>query len=89
MPEESNFQEEKNVECTLYLFGNITKEKRLSSVGFEVKNSIVSKLKDLPFAHFDRIVSKRLPLQNQQYATLLCVYHQFSWQNQLKINGQL
>ena len=39
-----------------------------------VRNSIASKLENQPAGHSDRIISMRLPLWNQQYATLFSVY---------------
>ena len=39
-----------------------------------IRTSIASKLENLPTGHSDRIISMRLPLRNQQYATLFSVY---------------
>ena len=39
-----------------------------------VKNSIASKLENLPTGQSDRIISLRLPQSNHQYATLFSVY---------------
>ena len=39
-----------------------------------VKDSIATKLSNLPTGHTDRIMSMRLPLGNQQHATLFSVY---------------
>ena len=60
---------------TLYWSGKPETERRLSGVGFMVRNSIASKLENQPTGHSDRIISMRLPLWNQQYATLFSVYY--------------
>ena len=49
-------------------------ERRLSGVGFMFKTSIARKLQTLPVGHSDRIVSLSLPIQNNQFATVLNVY---------------
>ena len=59
---------------TLYWSGKPETERRLSGVDFMVRNSIASKLVNQPTGHSDRIISMRLPLWNQQYATLFSVY---------------
>ena len=59
---------------TLYWSGKPETERRLSGVGFMVRNSIASKLENQPTGHSDCIISMRLPLWNQQYATLFSVY---------------
>ena len=59
---------------TLYWSGKPETERRLSGVSFMVWNSIASKLENQPTGHSDRIISMRLPLWNQQYATLFSVY---------------
>ena len=59
---------------TLYWSGKPETERRLSGVGFMVRNSIASKLENQPTGHSDRIISMRLPLWNQQYATLFSLY---------------
>jgi len=59
---------------TLYWSGKPATERRLSGVGFMVRNSIASKLENLPTGHSDRIISMRLPLRNKQYVTLVSVH---------------
>ena len=59
---------------TLYWSGKPETERRLSGVGFMVRNSIASKLENQPTGHSNRIIAMRLPLWNQQYATLFSVY---------------
>ena len=51
-----------------------TGERRLSGVGFMIKNNIAAKLENLPTGHSDRIISMRLPLRKGQYVTLFSVY---------------
>ena len=59
---------------TLYWSGKPQGERRLSGVGFMIRNTIVSKLENLPTGHSDRIISMRLPLRKKQFVTLFCVY---------------
>jgi len=59
-PEEGCLKEQ-GAGYTIYWSGKPSTEKRLSGVGFMVRNSIVSKLETLPSRHSDRIVSMRLP----------------------------
>ena len=72
-PEEGCLKE-KGAGYTIYWSGKPSTEKRLSGVGFTVRNSIVSKLETLPSRHSDRIVSMRLPLNIEQHLTLFSVY---------------
>ena len=65
---------EQGVGYTLYWSGKPSTERRLSGVGFMVRNSIASKLETLPSGHSDRIMSMRLPLENKQHLTLFSVY---------------
>ncbi|KAL8604147.1 hypothetical protein ACOMHN_047359 [Nucella lapillus] len=39
-----------------------------------IKNTIASKLENLPTGHSDRIISMSLPLKNKQHVTLFSVY---------------
>ena len=73
LPEEGSLRELR-AGYTLYWSGKPKTEKRLSGVGFMVKDSIATKLSNLPTGHTDRIMSMRLPLGNQQHATLFSVY---------------
>ena len=58
-----------------YLWSGKNKdEHRLSGVGFMVKTSIARKLQNLPVGHSDRIMSLRLPIQDNKFATVLSVY---------------
>ncbi|XP_071504204.1 craniofacial development protein 2-like [Diadema antillarum] len=58
----------------LYWSGKPRCERRLPGVGFMVKNSIASRLENLPTGHSDRIMSMRLSLRKGQYITLSSVY---------------
>ena len=49
-------------------------ERRLSGVGFMMKDSRTRKLQNLPAGHSDRIMSLRLPSQDNKFATVLSVY---------------
>ncbi|KAK2554815.1 Craniofacial development protein 2 [Acropora cervicornis] len=59
---------------TLYWSGKPSTERRLSGVGFMVRNSIASKLDRLPTGHSDRIMSMHLLLEGKQHLTLFSVY---------------
>ena len=59
---------------TLYWSGKSREERRLSGVGFLIRDSIATKLTNLPINHFGRITSMRLSLSVQQHATLFSVY---------------
>jgi len=59
---------------TLYWSGKATDERRLSGVGFMMKTSIANRLHSLPVGHSDRIMSLRLPIQDNKFATLISVY---------------
>ena len=49
-------------------------ERRLSGVGLMIKTSIARKLQNLPVRHSDRIMSLRLQVQDNKFATVLSVY---------------
>ena len=58
---------------TLFWSGKNKDERRLSDVGFMIKTSIARKLQNLPVGHSDRIMSLRLPVQENKCATVLSV----------------
>ena len=58
-PEEGSLKEQ-GAGYTLYWSGRPAGERRLSGVGFMVRNSIASKLETLPTGHSDRIVKRRV-----------------------------
>lgn len=66
--------QEPSVGYTLFWSGKPEAERRLSGVGFMIKDSIVAKLENLPTGHSDRIMQMRLNLKNNQHATLFSVY---------------
>ena len=59
---------------TLFWSGKNKDEHRLTGVGFMMKTSITRKLQNLPVGHSDRIISLRLPIQDNKFATVLSVY---------------
>jgi len=59
---------------TLYWSGKPQGERRLSGMGFMIKNNIAAKLENLPTGHSDHIISMRLPLRKEQHVTLFRVY---------------
>ena len=65
---------ERGADYTLYWSGKSPDERRLSGVGFKIRDSIATTLTSLPIGHPDRIISMRLPLSVQQHATLFSVY---------------
>ncbi|XP_051657446.1 craniofacial development protein 2-like [Manacus candei] len=58
---------------TLFWSGKPRTEKHLSGVSFMIKNSILSKLENLPTGHSDHIISLRLPLHNKQHVVLFSI----------------
>ena len=59
---------------SLFWSGKGKEDRRLSGVGFMIKNSIASKLPSLPVGHSDRLMSLRLPLHDNQFVTIISVY---------------
>ena len=59
---------------TLFWSGKNKDERRLSGVGFMIISSVARKLQILPFGHSNRIISLRLPIQANKFATVLSVY---------------
>ena len=59
---------------TLFWSGKNKDERRLSGVGFMIKTSIARKLQNLPVGHSDRLMSLRLPIQDNKFVTVLGVY---------------
>ena len=59
---------------TLFWSGKAEDERRLSGVGFMIKNTIAGKLQSLPIGHSDRLMSLRLPIQDNKFATIISVY---------------
>ncbi|XP_068675615.1 craniofacial development protein 2-like [Montipora foliosa] len=65
---------ERGAGYALFWSGRRKEEHRQSGVGFMIKNNIAKKLHALPTGHSDRIMSLRLPLQGDKFATLVSVY---------------
>jgi len=59
---------------TLFWSGKEKEDRCISSVGFMIKNCMANKLHSLPFGHSDRLISVRLPVQDNVFATLISVY---------------
>ena len=59
---------------TLFWSGKNKDERRLSGVGSTIKTSIARKMRNLPVSHSDRIMSLRLPVQENKFVTVLSVY---------------
>ena len=49
-------------------------EKRESDVGLAVRNEIVKRLEQDPVPINDRLIKMRIPLQNNNYLTIICVH---------------
>ena len=58
---------------TLFWSGKNKDERRLSGVGFMMKSSVARKLQNLPVGLSDRIMSVRLPVQDNKFSTVLSV----------------
>ena len=59
---------------TLFWSGKGKDERRLSGVGFMIKNNVANRLQSLPVGHSDRLMSLRLPLKGNQFLTIISVY---------------
>ena len=59
---------------TLYWFDKAKDDQRLSGVRFMLKNSVTRRLESLTVGHSDQLMSLRLPLRGDQYATIISVY---------------
>ena len=57
-----------------YWYGKSEEERRESGAGFAIKKEIVPMLEELPSGYNDRIMTLRLPLTNNRYATFISVY---------------
>ena len=59
---------------TLYWSGKTKEERRLSGVVFMMKTQIANILQSLPIGHSDRLMSFRLTIQDNRFATVISVY---------------
>ena len=65
---------EREAGYTFFWSGRNEQEKRESGVGFAIKSSLVSKLDKPPKGINDRLMTTRLPLQGNKFATLVSAY---------------
>ena len=63
-----------DLDYTFFWSGRPEVERREAGVGFAVKKEIVSTLTEMPRPISDRIMTMRLPLDKNAYATLISVY---------------
>jgi hypothetical protein len=63
-----------DIDYTFFWSGRPENERREAGVGFAVKKEIVSILTEMPRPISDRIMTMRLPLDKNTYATLISVY---------------
>ena len=59
---------------TLFWSGKNKDERRLFGVGFMFKTSIVRKSQNLPIGHSDRLMPRRLPIQDKKFVIVFGVY---------------
>ena len=59
---------------TLFWSGKNKDKRHLSGAGLMIKTSIARKLQNLPVGHSHHIMSLRLPIQDNKFATVLIVY---------------
>ena len=71
---EQGFLGKDGADYALFWSGKNKDERRLSGVGFMIKTSIARYLQNLPVGHSDRIMSLRLSIQDNKFATVLSVY---------------
>ena len=72
--EEQGSLREDGAGYTLFWSGKNKDKCHLSSVGFMINTSITRKLQNLPVGQSDRIMSLRLPILVNKFATVLSVY---------------
>ena len=58
----------------MYWSGKSKEDRRLSEVGFMLKNTLARKLTSVPEEYPDRLTSLRLTLQGNQLAAIINVY---------------
>ena len=56
----------------------IERERREAGVGSAIKKNIVTKLTEMPRPVSDRIMTMRLPLSKDNFATIISVYNQLA-----------
>ena len=73
----------KDLEYSFLWTGKPKGERREAVVGFVIKKYIVTKLREMPRPVSDRIMTMRLPLSKNNFATIISVSLQ-QWQTQIK-----
>ncbi|KAK2189371.1 hypothetical protein NP493_108g03006 [Ridgeia piscesae] len=63
-----------DLEYSFFLSGKPEGERREAGVGFVIKKDIVTKLTEIPRPVSDRIMTMRLPLSKDNFATIISVY---------------
>ncbi|VDM06448.1 unnamed protein product [Schistocephalus solidus] len=76
---ETRFSEESQLEevgagYTFFWSGRPKAERRNAGVAFAIRNGIVGRLPCLPQGINDRLMSLRLPLRGDQFATIISAY---------------
>ena len=61
-------------EYSFFWGGKPEGERREATVGFAIKKDIIAKLTEMPWAVSDRIMTMRLPLNKDNFATIISVY---------------
>ena len=64
------------MEQALFWSGKSKDERGLSGVSFMIKTSIARKEQNWPFGHSDCVMSLRLPIQENKFATVLSAFAQ-------------
>ena len=74
---ETRFSESGSLDDLEYSFfwsGKPEGERREAGVGFAIKKDIITKLTEMPRPVSDRIMTMRLPLSKDNFATIISVY---------------
>ena len=74
---ETRFSESGSLNDLEYCFlwsGKPERETREAGVGFAIKNVIITKLMEMPRPVSDRIMTMRLPLSKDNFATIISLY---------------
>ena len=63
-----------DLEYAFFWSGKLEGERREAGVGFAIKKDIITKLTEMPRPVSDRIMTMRLPLSKDNFATIISVY---------------
>ena len=63
-----------DLEYSFFWSGKPEEERREAGVGFAIKKDIITKLTEMPRSVSDRIMTMRLPLSKDNFATIISVY---------------